>query len=264
MTSVTKRIVAIKQPRGGYLPKEQFECIDLEDGQRLNDAENLAANIVGLAVDYLTRWGTGVRLVDAFKVSLRGACRYDAVVNVNTSHKDSAKENAKKLIMEMQGFDNKAILNACKLVGYDVCYRAGVNGFKPVELLVPDENTIKNIRIMVERSMRFWNIYGPVTKSGFTFEGGYTEIISSGDGSYLSRDTLWDFTVSKDELNSRNTLQLLVYYIMAQHSIHKEFQLIKKLGLFNPRKNKVYIINVASIEPKVMDEVAKTIIGYKY
>ena len=75
-------------------------------------------------------------------------------------------------------------------------------------------------------------------KDGFTFEGGYTDIVSSGDGDYLTEDTLWDFKVSKEEPKSKYTLQLLMYYIMGCHSIHPEFQKIEKLGIFNPRKTK--------------------------
>lgn len=48
---------------------------------------------------------------------------------------------------------------------------------------------------------------------GFTFKGGYSPIVTAGDGDYLTKDTLWDFKVSKKELNSKHTLQLLMYYI---------------------------------------------------
>jgi hypothetical protein len=32
---------------------------------------------------------------------------------------------------------------------------------------------------------------------GFTFEGGYTDTVSKGDGDLTTADTLWDFKVSK-------------------------------------------------------------------
>ena len=127
----------------------------------------------------------------------------------------------------------------------------------------PDSDTIENIVIMVKRSLAFWKEYGPITKDGFTFEGGYTDIVSSGDGDYLTEDTLWDFKVSKAEPKSKYTLQLLMYYIMGCHSIHPEFQKIEKLGIFNPRKNKVYIAEISSINPEVIEKVSQDIIGYK-
>lgn len=139
----------------------------------------------------------------------------------------------------------------------------GVIGYKPVEEIKPDSDTIENIVIMVKRSLTFWKEYGPITKDGFTFEGGYTDIVSSGDGDYLTEDTLWDFKVSKEEPKSKYTLQLLMYYIMGGHSIHPEFQKIEKRGIFNPRKNKVYIAEISSINPEVIEKVSQDIIGYK-
>lgn len=116
---------------------------------------------------------------------------------------------------------------------------------------------------MVNRSLLFFNKYGPITKDGFTFEGGYTKVIDSGDGDFLTSDTLWDFKVSKNNPTSAHTLQLLIYYIMGIHSIHNEFKSIKKLGIFNPRTNCVYLYNVSTIPQGIIDEVSKEVIGYK-
>ena len=115
---------------------------------------------------------------------------------------------------------------------------------------------------MINRSLSFWKEYGPISKDCFTFEGGYTDIISTGDGDYLTRDTLWDFKVSKKEPTSQHTLQLLVYYIMGMHSIYKEFNTVKKLGIYNPRMNKVYTIDIDTIPQQVIDEVSTEVIGY--
>lgn len=258
MYSVTGRIGKVKQPRGGYINKKQFEIISFDDGQEISNEENIHSSLIGLAIDYLTRWGMGAELTEAFEISLQGAWYHDRFMK-----NDIAKNNAKKLLMGMKGLDNQSIINACKMVGYDVCYRAGMTFYKPVEEINPDQATIDNIRIMVERSLAFWDTYGPLVKDGFTFEGGYTDIISSGDGDYLTADTLWDFKVSKDDPTSKHTLQLLVYYIMGCHSKHSEFKNIKKLGIYNPRKNKAYIIDIATIPQEIIDEVSREVIGYK-
>lgn len=172
-------------------------------------------------------------------------------------------KNAKKLLKDIKGLDEKSVNNACKLVGYDVCFRAGIMGYKIVEEINPDSDTIENIVIMVERSLIFWKEYGPIIKDGFTFEGGCTDMVSSGDGDYLTKDTLWDFKVSKEEPKSKYTLQLLMYYIMGCHSIHPEFKKIEKLGIFNPRKNKVYIASISSICSETIEKVSRDVIGYK-
>ena len=80
MYSVTRRIKSIKQPRGGYIPRKQFSEIQLDDKRTLNDVENIHATLVGLAVDYLTRWAMGTDYIEAFKISILGAKQYDAIV----------------------------------------------------------------------------------------------------------------------------------------------------------------------------------------
>jgi hypothetical protein len=74
---------------------------------------------------------------------------------------------------------------------------------------------------------------------GFTFEGGYTDTVSKGDGDLTTAYTLWDFKVSKAKVKKEYTLQLLMYWRMGLHSVHPEFQSIKYLGIYNPRLNQV-------------------------
>lgn len=259
MYSVTKRIGMIKQPRGGYINKKNLTVIQFDDGITLNEGENIHASLVGLAVDYMTRFMMGAEREEAFSISLKGAMTLDLFTG---DKKQSSMKNAVKLLGNIEGLDKKSITNACKLAGYDVCFRAGIMGYRPVEEINPDADTIENIMIMINRSLSFWKEYGPITKDGFTFEGGYTDTISTGDGDYLTKDTLWDFKVSKDEPKPKYTLQLLVYYIMGMHSIHKEFKSIKNLGIYNPRMNKVYTIDIGTISKLVIDEVSKEVIGY--
>lgn len=56
---------------------------------------------------------------------------------------------------------------------------------------------------MIERALKFFERYGPKILDGFTFEGGYTYIVSSGDGDFITEDTLWDFKVSKLPIKKR-------------------------------------------------------------
>ena len=49
---------------------------------------------------------------------------------------------------------------------------------------------------------------------------------------------------------------------MGIHSVHKEFKSINKLGIYNPRMNKVYILDINSISAKVIEEVSRDVIGY--
>ena len=151
--------------------------------------------------------------------------------------------------------DKQSIICACKLCGYDVCYRSSPTKYRPVENIEPDQETINNIRIMVNRSLHFFEIYGPIVKNEITFEGGYSALVTAGDGDYLTENTLWDFKVSKRPLTTKSTLQILMYYIMSQRSIHQELKKIEFLGFFNPRQNKVYIYSVKQLDKSIIEIV---------
>lgn len=251
MYSVTQRIKAIKQPRGGYIKPKEFLPRALDDGIELNPNENVSAILVGSAVDYLTRYMMGAPAQEAFKISLLGAARI------------KEDDYAQELMSKITGLDDISIMNACKMTGYDVCFRAQIALYRPVQEICPDAETIYNIRTMVNRSLSFWKEYGPIVVDGFTFEGGYTNIVSSGDGDFLTADTLWDFKVSREPPKNKHTLQLLMYYIMGCHSVYKEFQSIKRLGIFNPRLNMVYLLDTVSISDQIIQEVSSEVIGYK-
>ena len=202
MVSVTQRIKQIKQPRGGYLPVKTFTVTTLDDGQGLNPEESIAASLVGTAVDYLSRFMDGTAVEKAFEISLLGA----------RAMRMEAK--AFGLLDDIKGLDDLSIIKACQLAGFDSAFRAGPLSYRPVESIVPDQATITNIRIMVERSLSFFKAFSPVTADGFTMEGAYTATITTGDGDFLTKDTLWDFKVTTSKPNKDHTLQLLSYYLM--------------------------------------------------
>ncbi len=264
MSSVTRRIAQIQQPKGGYLRSSLFSEICYNDGKTLGD-DNIHATIIGLAVDYLTRFMMGASKDEAFRISIRG---YE--IKTASSEKAINKDKKKRididsLLMTIKGLDENSIKAACKAVTYDVWLRniMGAIMAKGAEETNPSKETINNIRIMVERSLSFWENYGPILYEGFTFEPfGYTATVSSGDADYLTADTLWDFKVSKAKPSSKHTLQLLMYWIMGQHSGRPEFEDIKKIGFFNPRLNTVYLLETDKIPDETIAIVEKDIICY--
>ena len=244
MYSVTGRIKAIKQPKGGYLPASSFIVKQYDDGKNLHVTENVHGSLVGLTVDYLTRCSSTKDLIDSFRISLIGA---------NILGKN---EYALKLLASVATGD---IASAVKLAAFDAVYRAGIRN---ISIPSPDAATVGNIDIMVQRGINFLENKDSVVKAGFTFEGGYTETISSGDGDYLTKDSLVDFKVIRSKINAGHTLQLLIYYLMGLHSIHPEFKAVKYLSVFNPRKNVEYYFPTKKISDAVINEVSTKVIGY--
>jgi len=249
--SVTQRVKQVKQPRGGYLSPRVFDTYSLGSGlEDLNPKENVHGALVGLTVDYLTRFMTGTPVDEAFRISLMGS----EIIGMF--------DKASNLVEGIKGLDNDSIINAVKLTGFDVVRRVGIMGYKPVEDIQPDIPTIENIKTMVGRTLVFLEQYGPKVLDGFTFEGAYTDIIVSGDGDFITSDTLWDLKVSKQRILKEHTLQLLVYWRMGLRSIHTEFKSIQYLGIFNARKNEVYRISVDKIPAEVIHEIDTGVIGY--
>lgn len=249
--SVTQRIAQIKQPRGGYINQKMFSRTFLGEGiEELNPEENINAGLVGIVVDYMTRFMLGTKPEDAFEISILGASK------INETKK------AKRLLKKVKGLDDQSIISAVKLSGFDVCFRAGVIRYKPIEDINPDKQTIENIRTMIKRSLSFFEQYGPKVLDGFTFEGGYTTTVSSGDGDFTTEDTLWDFKVTKLHIKKEHTLQVFMYWRMGLRSIHPEFKSIKYLGIYNPRLNCVYRLEVADIPEKIISEIEYEVIGY--
>ncbi len=56
-------------------------------------------------------------------------------------------------------------------------------------------------------------------------------------------------------------MQLLMYYILGIRSIHREFRDVKKLGIYNPRLNKAYLLEISKIDYSVINEVAIDVVG---
>lgn len=258
MSSVTTRIKSVKQPRGGYIKPSMFESIQFSDGKVLFSNENVHASIIGMVVDYMTRFSMNSDVNDAFAISKRGAsdAEYFGV-------KSSVAE-VNRYLSNIKGLDDNSIINACKAVTFDVWLRnpvAAISAKRACDTNA-DAATIENIRTMIQRGLTFWNKYGPITVDGFTFGNGYTSTVDSGDGDFLTADTLWDYKVSKTGLKNTHTLQLLMYYIMGKHSGKHEFDGITKLGVFNPRLNVAYVLDVKKIPSDILAAVEHDVICY--
>lgn len=159
--------------------------------------------------------------------------------------------------------DDHAIRAAVHLVGYDIAFRVGPDAYTG-DHTVPDEVTITHIRTMVERAGLFFSGYGPITEDGFTPVNplSMTPLVDSGDGDFLTADTLWDFKVSVNPPTAIHTLQLLMYLLMGQRSGQEQYGHLTHLGIYNPRLNTVYRVALVEIPSEVVSAVSHDVIGY--
>ena len=256
--SVTARIREITQPLRGYVSTKWFREYYYNDGKQITSLETGLESIQGLAVDYLLRFMTGSSKEDSFNIPILGAREIDKVMGNNNEFL-----RLTSYLERIIGLDDKSIIAACKLTGYDSACRRGVKTFVDIDTIKPTKRVINNVRLMVQRGISFFEKNGPIVLSGFDFEGAYTKIISSGDGDYLTTDTLWDLKCTNKSINKDYSLQLLIYYLMGYHSVHPEFKNIKKLGIFNPLQNSSYVVSIADIPSDVLYRVSNEVIGYK-
>ena len=261
MYSITKRVTDIKQPYGCYLPRREFCVVRYSDDKKLNPQENVSSALVGLAVDYLTRVYTGTKPATAFKVSIFGARRYDTVMKEVKGLKTNEAKRAKELLTQIGELNKDTVRAACKLCGYDVCTRDTIVGFQAIDQIEPDDATCENIITMVQRAVTYFTETAMVKKVGFNFEGAYTDMIDQGEGDILTSEGVWDITTSKNKPNSKDTLKVLIWYIMGKNSKHAAFKKVKMLGIFNARRNEAYFVYAKSVPEEVEKEVAEEVIG---
>lgn len=248
--SVTRRIQDVVQPPGGFIDPRMLKETVLDDGKILGE-ENIPPTIVGLAVDYLTRWVMGSSLSEAFIISVIGGMF------------GGKAEDVAEHMCGIRGLDDESIENACRTCMYDSYYRARRAPKTDPFMTFVNHQTCENIRTMVQRSKTFFETYGPIVESGLEFPGAFTDTVNAGDGDYLTDTTIWDFKVSKNIPTKEHTLQLAMYYIMGKHSTDNHFKTVKNIGIFNPRLNKVYTLNMSEIPKETMRRIEIEVIGYR-
>jgi hypothetical protein len=264
MASVTQRIASIKQPYGGYIPPKTLTVTQLQDNKRLHplSKESVHLSVMGLMVDYMTRYMLFRKPREAFDISLQGA--YYAGLALGNP---DVLNNVMGYVDHIKGLDDMSLTYARQAIKGD-CWRR--TGYGPVnigdrkyhELTSLDRITLHNAKVMINRSLNFAESYGPITCSEFTFGDAYTHIVDSGDGDFLTGDCLWDFKVSVKKPTKAHTLQILMYFILGKHSKKPEFKDIDKIGIFNPRLNTVFQMKISDIDKDILNQVEFNVIGY--
>lgn len=225
----------IKQPVGGYLSPHKFEKVELDDDYGALPLENVKPMFVGTMVEKLT------------------AAMARNVIPADVAFGYRAKSVP---VTRFVSLSDSSIRDAFH--GY---------GYSRIDI---DDDCVQHIRIMVKRSLQFLDKYAPNAIHGFRFCLGldkqshdkhFAFFRDGNEIDFLTKDTIWDFKVTSDEPKSTHTLQLLVYWRMGLYTHPAEFESIKYIGIFNPRKNIVYRYSVDDIPLDVIDKVEKNVIG---
>lgn len=245
--NVTRKIKCA--PYKDYVLPAQFQTESLHDDYSLMPGEDKKyATLIGMATDYLTRYLLEGSKENAFETSELCAC-----VTPNKTFKSSLDIFNELMNGINKSLDRQTIINACKVVFFD-----GPEAYFPnIEDINPDEATINNIRIFVKRAVQFFSDHGPVTDTGTILRSG--QLIGFID--YITKDTLWDLKVLRNEISSTYTLQVLTYLLMGQRSYNPVFNGIHQVGIYNPRLNKAYTLDIRTISDDIIHAIEKDIIG---
>ena len=146
--SVTRRIRNLKPNLKVYIDPTKMDEFPYDDGLELG-RENIDPFIVGTVVDNLSRLNICNDVMEAFHISILGGMN------------SGRGEELMGYLSGIDGADDESITNACRAYLFDAYYRSG----KPPEYvpseLAPDHRTCENIRIMLDRTMRFFDNSDP-------------------------------------------------------------------------------------------------------
>lgn len=250
--TISQRAKTYEQPRYGFVPIGDMRVQQFRDGRVLAERESLQPWIVNEVVKRLVEVELGFDVEDVFKASLVGAQKLS----------DEDLESARHFVSVVSGVDDKSIEGTCQLVAYSSFVEIGERAYQIASSSFADEDTFKNIRIMVQRSKAFFAENGPVILSGFDVEGGYTDTVSRGKGDFLTDGAIWDYRASANVPDSSDSLRVLMQYLMGLRSVHPEFQRVTRIGMFNPRRYEARVIRVAAIQAATINAVNRKVIGY--
>ncbi|ANZ57626.1 hypothetical protein BGL34_06695 [Fructilactobacillus lindneri] len=260
-TTVTGRLKEIKQPRGGLIKKSDFTKELLNPDSKfisLTD-ESLNPALVGLTVDYLTRYQL-YGAEKAFAISRIGLHNLE----ISTGHFGD-QFFLEKIANLNHNLDQTTILTAAELASFDTFYRTGYGNPYRYKNLKLNEVTYEHIKAMVFRTLNFLKQKTDEKKlvTDFNFDGGYTQTIINGDGDFHDNHGLWDLKVSKQQFSTKWSLQIVVYYLMGLHSYAaKIFQQMQTLGIYNPRYNLLLSLDTNKLTPELRQFIDIKIIGY--
>lgn len=251
--SIARRAATYPQPRYGFVPVEDLRVRRSEDRRKLAEEESLPPWVANEIVRRLAQVELGADAEDVFKASLTGARRLGT----------DALEDAQHQISLVNGVSSQSIESVHRLVAYSSLAEIGAKAYRVAIDSFADEDTLKDIRIMVQRSRSFFEENGPILHSGFDVEGGYTDTVSNGQGDFLAEGSIWDLRAYAGPLTTTDTLRVLMYYLMGQRSVHQEFQRVVRIGVFNPRLYEARWIRVNEIQEATKYEVSSRVIGYR-
>lgn len=237
--------------------------------------------LIGLSVDYLTRFCILCDAEKAFHISVLGAIcvddsmrAYRLLQTIESITMDLKRSNIgyERDIHDITDviLNDDIILCAFELVKYDTAYRSGVDSYFAKRDVAPTQQMLSNIRASVGRCLSYfasWYKGVPICGSGLYC--GEDLVVTSGDFDYLIDDTLVDlktgFKLSPYKLKWKWLVQLITYYVLGCNDLFfsEQFREIKHLVVYNPTHQREYRFSLGDAKSQSFMGFVEWWLGYE-
>lgn len=281
MSSVSELVENVEQPVFGILPVNKFVKKELrQDSYVLSNKSKIPATHLGLIVDYCVKYILGVKLSDILHVEYSGYAEHIRVSAIRFY--DSISEQALTQIyiederreiclsdfiskVENAGTFDDFVTNMFYIIQYgdfirNIRYAYNRLGETFTTELSKEE--LQDILIYFIRTQSWINTFDCVTPMYKFKPFGYNSTVTSGEGDFCTDKTLWDLKVSNGNPTTKDTLQLLMYYIMAKHSGNKLYSNVDSIGVYNPKLDSTWLCNIDTVDRNTIKYV-EGILGFR-
>lgn len=267
-TTVTGIINGIYNYNGVKIDTSLINVLEIKDNSVLKseDRTNVDMMVVGLTIDYMTRYILNKHLGTAsvFHTAIDGLHKFcDAKYKYDKEAREKMLSRLSDYVRNIKDIEAFSIESAYNLSRFSVCHRNMPSYFDPTEIMLPFD-VINNMKIMTNRTVKFINAIGPVIGCGVGLSGNGKFDVDYAEIDYITDSCLIDLKVlSSKKLEFKHILQLLAYYILGKETYRREFKNINKLMVYNPRYNIAHILKIRDISEELIQSVKDNILNFK-
>lgn len=200
--------------------------------------------LISITINYLTRYFLLKENNDSKLSEIE--CKEKAFLIPKKGSEISNKKSEfddllKRINIKNDQIDDETIINAMQISNFSFFYWLDNFKYEQIKEANPDNETINNIRIMVQRSVDFFK-NNDFYECSILFDEALskTKCLTKADADFMSKKTLWKFSTQKEMKKNKDLIKLLIYYVLSKKTPNWEKSIYKDLdsiGIFNPRLN---------------------------
>lgn len=220
----------IPQPRGGYLPRLEFDEELIGNEEIPGRSESIKAVNMSHTIEAMVKYILTKDVVNSFEL-------YNDVRSLIT---ESAFSKLKGMLK--QDTSDSSIIAAVKLSSLALTSKTSVSDNYSFKNVNPNKVTRDHIRTMVERSNNILNKYSDKDHIKIDINSGHL-VTKMAD-----KKILWSMRVISGDINKNHTMSILLNWRMSANP-----DSFTHLGIFNPRKGIAYIYDLSKLDSRFIE-----------